>query len=186
MRPPPPQEKPPAGDAYGQQGAYEQDPYAGSQGGYQPDYNQQGYNQVIGVSQLLKWYKIQDFHEFYSLSDFFGHGYLTDSWTNSNSLWFSSSCVRRLSTVKAMPSREGPHPFPIRCEPTKVCVLGRGLRCSRSPGQNQNNKIFFSLSLNRKSPEWTNSGLPTSDPQCNTLPFMGWVRVGILEMLRKT
>lgn len=59
MRPPPPQEKPPAGDAYGQQGAYEQDPYAGSQGGYQPDYNQQGYNQVIRVSQLLECPKIQ-------------------------------------------------------------------------------------------------------------------------------
>lgn len=48
MRAPPPQEKPAAaGDAYGQQGAYEQDPYASNQGGYQPDYSQQGYNQVI-------------------------------------------------------------------------------------------------------------------------------------------
>lgn len=54
MRPPPPQEKPPAGEAYGQQGAYEQDPYAGSQGGYQPDYNQQGYNQVIRVPRLVQ------------------------------------------------------------------------------------------------------------------------------------
>ncbi|XP_061591687.1 synaptophysin a isoform X2 [Cololabis saira] len=44
MRQPPPEGKP-APDAYGQQGAYEQDPYASSQGGYQPDYNQQGYNQ---------------------------------------------------------------------------------------------------------------------------------------------
>ncbi|XP_075882886.1 synaptophysin-like [Nelusetta ayraudi] len=51
MRPPPPQEKPPAGDAYAQQGAYEQDPYAGSQGGYQPDYNQQGYNQEAQQGQ---------------------------------------------------------------------------------------------------------------------------------------
>ncbi len=47
MRAPPPQEKPAAPDAYGQQGAYEQDPYASNQGGYQPDYSQQGYNQVI-------------------------------------------------------------------------------------------------------------------------------------------
>ncbi|KAI3357929.1 hypothetical protein L3Q82_016319 [Scortum barcoo] len=45
MRAPPPQEKPAAPDAYGQQGAYEQDPYASNQGGYQPDYSQQGYNQ---------------------------------------------------------------------------------------------------------------------------------------------
>ncbi|XP_030640463.1 synaptophysin a [Chanos chanos] len=44
MRPPPAQEKQPAPESYGQQG-YEQDPYAGSQGGYQPDYSQQGYNQ---------------------------------------------------------------------------------------------------------------------------------------------
>ncbi|TKS65767.1 Synaptophysin Major synaptic vesicle protein p38 [Collichthys lucidus] len=47
MRAPPPQEKPAAPDAYGQQGAYEQDPYASNQGGYQPDYSQQGYNQVL-------------------------------------------------------------------------------------------------------------------------------------------
>lgn len=47
MRAPPPQEKPAAADAYGQQGGYEQDPYASNQGGYQPDYSQQGYNQVI-------------------------------------------------------------------------------------------------------------------------------------------
>ncbi|XP_069033809.1 synaptophysin-like [Embiotoca jacksoni] len=39
MRAPPPQDKPVAPDAY------EQDPYASNQGGYQPDYNQQGYNQ---------------------------------------------------------------------------------------------------------------------------------------------
>lgn len=46
MRAPPPQGKP-APDAYDQQGAYEQDPYASNQGGYQPNYSQQGYNQVI-------------------------------------------------------------------------------------------------------------------------------------------
>ena len=47
MRAPPPQEKAAAPEAFGQQGGYEQDPYAGTQGGgYQPDYNQQGYNQV--------------------------------------------------------------------------------------------------------------------------------------------
>ncbi|KAM4572135.1 synaptophysin-like [Fundulus diaphanus] len=40
MRAPPPQAKP-APDAYGQQGAYEQDPYASNQGGYQPEYNQE-------------------------------------------------------------------------------------------------------------------------------------------------
>lgn len=45
--PPPAQEKPAAPEAYAQQGAYEQDPYASNQGGYQPDYSQQGYNQVI-------------------------------------------------------------------------------------------------------------------------------------------
>lgn len=49
MRAPPPQDKPAAPDAYGQQGGYEQDPYASNQGGYQPDYNQQGYNQVINL-----------------------------------------------------------------------------------------------------------------------------------------
>ncbi|XP_036844954.1 synaptophysin isoform X2 [Oncorhynchus mykiss] len=50
MRAPPPQEKQPAPDSYGQQAGYEQDPYAGSQGGYQPEYNQQqqGYNQEGG------------------------------------------------------------------------------------------------------------------------------------------
>lgn len=41
---PPPQEKP--ADVQGQQGAYEQDPYASNQGGYQPNYSQEGYNQV--------------------------------------------------------------------------------------------------------------------------------------------
>lgn len=46
MRAPPPQEKAAAPDAYAQQGAYEQDPYASNQGGYQPEYSQQGYNQV--------------------------------------------------------------------------------------------------------------------------------------------
>ncbi|XP_077370264.1 synaptophysin-like [Festucalex cinctus] len=40
MRAPPTQEKPPTAP-----GTYEQDPYASNQGGYQPDYNQQGYNQ---------------------------------------------------------------------------------------------------------------------------------------------
>uniref|UniRef100_A0A3B3TJX8 Synaptophysin n=1 Tax=Poecilia latipinna TaxID=48699 RepID=A0A3B3TJX8_9TELE len=45
MRAPPPEGKP-APDAYAQQGAYEQDPYASNQGGYQPEFNQQGYNQV--------------------------------------------------------------------------------------------------------------------------------------------
>ncbi|XP_022075714.1 synaptophysin-like [Acanthochromis polyacanthus] len=51
MRAPPPQAKPAAPDAYGQQGAYEQDPYASNQGGYQPDYSQQGYNQEAEYSQ---------------------------------------------------------------------------------------------------------------------------------------
>lgn len=32
--------------------------------------------------------------------------------------WFSSASSRRLSTVKATPSRGGPPPSPIRCEPT--------------------------------------------------------------------
>uniref|UniRef100_A0A3B3XG63 Synaptophysin n=1 Tax=Poecilia mexicana TaxID=48701 RepID=A0A3B3XG63_9TELE len=45
MRAPPPEGKP-APDAYAQQGTYEQDPYASNQGGYQPEFNQQGYNQV--------------------------------------------------------------------------------------------------------------------------------------------
>lgn len=48
MRPPPAQEKQPAPESFGQQGGYPQeDPYASSQGGYQPDYSQQGggYNQ---------------------------------------------------------------------------------------------------------------------------------------------
>ncbi|XP_034027747.1 synaptophysin a [Thalassophryne amazonica] len=49
--PPPPQGKPAAPDAYGQQGAYGQDPYASNQGGYQPDYNQQGYNQDAEYGQ---------------------------------------------------------------------------------------------------------------------------------------
>ncbi|KAM9344487.1 synaptophysin-like [Pholidichthys leucotaenia] len=51
MRAPPPQGKPAAPDAYGQQGAYEQDPYASNQGGYQPDYSQQGYNQDAEYGQ---------------------------------------------------------------------------------------------------------------------------------------
>lgn len=52
MRAPPPQEKPAAPDAYVQQGEYKKDPYASTEGGYQPDYSQQGYNQVI--SRLLE------------------------------------------------------------------------------------------------------------------------------------
>ncbi|XP_035014132.1 synaptophysin [Hippoglossus stenolepis] len=51
MRPPPPQEKPAAPEAYGQQGAYEQDPYASNQGGYQPDYNQQDAEYGQGYTQ---------------------------------------------------------------------------------------------------------------------------------------
>ncbi|XP_054457721.1 synaptophysin-like, partial [Anoplopoma fimbria] len=51
MRAPPPQEKAAAPDAYGQQGAYEADPYAGQQGGYQPEYSQQGYNQEAELAQ---------------------------------------------------------------------------------------------------------------------------------------
>ncbi|XP_073326037.1 synaptophysin a isoform X1 [Pagrus major] len=51
MRAPPPQEKAAAPDAYAQQGAYEQDPYASNQGGYQPDYSQQGYNQDAEYGQ---------------------------------------------------------------------------------------------------------------------------------------
>ncbi|XP_049609763.1 synaptophysin a [Syngnathus scovelli] len=43
MRAPPAQEKLPT-DVIAP-GGYEQDPYASNQGGYQPDYNQQGYNQ---------------------------------------------------------------------------------------------------------------------------------------------
>ncbi|KAK3539907.1 hypothetical protein QTP70_019551 [Hemibagrus guttatus] len=45
MRQPPAEEKPPAPGTYDQQGYVQQDPYSGSQGGYQPDYSQQGYNQ---------------------------------------------------------------------------------------------------------------------------------------------
>lgn len=45
MRQPPAQEKQPAPASYGQQDYVQQDPYPGPQGGYQPDYNQQGYNQ---------------------------------------------------------------------------------------------------------------------------------------------
>lgn len=51
MRAPPPQEKPAAPEASGQQGAYEQDPYAGNQGGYQPEYSQQGYHQEAEFGQ---------------------------------------------------------------------------------------------------------------------------------------
>uniref|UniRef100_A0A674PBX7 Synaptophysin n=1 Tax=Takifugu rubripes TaxID=31033 RepID=A0A674PBX7_TAKRU len=42
---PPLQEKPAGADAYGEKGAYEQDPYASNQGGYQPNYSQEGYDQ---------------------------------------------------------------------------------------------------------------------------------------------
>ncbi|KTG41866.1 hypothetical protein cypCar_00041641 [Cyprinus carpio] len=45
MRQQPAQEKQPAPDSYAQGGYEQRDPYAGSQGGYQPDYSQQGYNQ---------------------------------------------------------------------------------------------------------------------------------------------
>ncbi|KAL6118977.1 syp [Pungitius sinensis] len=45
MRAPPPQEKAAAPEAY------EQDPYAGNQGGYQPEYSQQGYNQEAEFGQ---------------------------------------------------------------------------------------------------------------------------------------
>ncbi len=45
MRQQPAQEKQPAPDSYGQGGYGQPDPYAAPQGGYQPDYNQQGYNQ---------------------------------------------------------------------------------------------------------------------------------------------
>uniref|UniRef100_A0A087X831 Synaptophysin n=2 Tax=Poecilia TaxID=8080 RepID=A0A087X831_POEFO len=50
MRAPPPEGKP-APDAYAQQGTYEQDPYASNQGGYQPEFNQQGYNQEAEYGQ---------------------------------------------------------------------------------------------------------------------------------------
>lgn len=51
MRQPPAQEKQPAPDSYGQQGFVQQEPYPGSQGGYQPDYSQQGYNQAGDYGQ---------------------------------------------------------------------------------------------------------------------------------------
>uniref|UniRef100_A0A665TYY0 Synaptophysin n=1 Tax=Echeneis naucrates TaxID=173247 RepID=A0A665TYY0_ECHNA len=51
MQAPPPEGKPAGLDAYGQQGSYEQDPYASNQGGYQPDYSQQGYNQDAEYGQ---------------------------------------------------------------------------------------------------------------------------------------
>lgn len=48
----PSQEKQPAPDSFGQEGYGQQDPYAGSQGGYQPEYGQQGgYNEDGGYSQ---------------------------------------------------------------------------------------------------------------------------------------
>lgn len=48
----PSQEKQPAPDSFGQAGYGQQDPYAGSQGGYQPEYGQQGgYNEDGGYSQ---------------------------------------------------------------------------------------------------------------------------------------
>uniref|UniRef100_A0A8C2X8J2 Synaptophysin b n=1 Tax=Cyclopterus lumpus TaxID=8103 RepID=A0A8C2X8J2_CYCLU len=48
----PSQEKQPAPDSFAQGGYAQQDPYAGSQGGYQPEYGQQGgYNEEGGYSQ---------------------------------------------------------------------------------------------------------------------------------------
>ncbi|KAF3860996.1 hypothetical protein F7725_001251 [Dissostichus mawsoni] len=47
----PSQEKQPAPDSFAQEGYAQQDPYAGSQGGYQPEYGQQGYNEEGGYSQ---------------------------------------------------------------------------------------------------------------------------------------
>lgn len=48
----PSQEKQPAPDSFGQGGYAQQDPYAGTQGGYQPDYGQQGgYNEDGGYNQ---------------------------------------------------------------------------------------------------------------------------------------
>ena len=46
------QEKQPAPDSFAQGGDYaQQDPYAGSQGGYQPDYGQQSYTEGGEYSQ---------------------------------------------------------------------------------------------------------------------------------------
>lgn len=48
----PSQEKQPAPDSFAQGGYAQQDPYAGSQGGYQPEYGQQGgYSEEGGYSQ---------------------------------------------------------------------------------------------------------------------------------------
>lgn len=48
----PSQEKQAAPDSFGQGGYGQQDPYAGSQGGYQPEYGQQGgYSEEGGYSQ---------------------------------------------------------------------------------------------------------------------------------------
>ena len=48
----PSQEKQPAPDSFAQGGDYaQQDPYAGSQGGYQPDYGQQSYTEGGEYSQ---------------------------------------------------------------------------------------------------------------------------------------
>lgn len=48
----PSQEKQPAPDSFAQGGYGQQDPYAGTQGGYQPEYGQQGgYNEDGGYSQ---------------------------------------------------------------------------------------------------------------------------------------
>uniref|UniRef100_A0A3Q2R2I6 Synaptophysin b n=1 Tax=Fundulus heteroclitus TaxID=8078 RepID=A0A3Q2R2I6_FUNHE len=44
-------EKQPAPDSFGQGGYGQQDPYAGTQGGYQPEYGQQGYNEDGGYNQ---------------------------------------------------------------------------------------------------------------------------------------
>lgn len=206
MRPPPPQEKPPAGDAYGQQGAYEQDPYAGSQGGYQPDYNQQGYNQVIGVPRLVEGPRIKNHKTFIdsttdltiscstnSLFVFFKKVW-RKNWktllTTSKSCWFSSPFFQEAQQGQGYAQQGGPTSFSNQmwANRKQVGVLELSKGCVRIPGQYVNNRFFFSpfLFLHRESPEWTNSGSPTSDPQCNTLPFMGWVGGGILEMLRKT
>lgn len=99
----------------------------------------------------------------------------------SKPCWFSSAYSRRLSTVKAMPSRGGPPPFPIRCEPTGnrwVCwdeVCG----ALEFPGQYVKKLIFFfsfSLFLHRESPEWTNSRSPQATH--NATLCRSWVGLG--------
>lgn len=126
MRPPPPQEKPPAGDAYAQQGAYEQDPYAGSQGGYQPDYNQQGYNQVTSVSATWMSHHC---HQFLLIL------------TLINALFL---CLfKEAQYGQGYAQQGGPTSFSNQMWANKVCVLRRGIQCSRILGQNLNNWCFF-------------------------------------------